>query len=231
MILGNIMYKETLFRVLSLLSALIEYSRGSLQFHSNPSGFIFSFLCLLFCQAIAHCSYLLGLAYLGFCYYPGWVLLFICMVIPSASDLGSKPHCARYYTDLVCLKPQVFTVSGMYSFTLKRQKGMEKGNRKTVPCNLMNNGQGTPAVWAWNDRGLCLQNKKWHWLENGNFPGKGHSSNCFSGCLRKILFQFRMGFATVCRTTAIFTHRCGYKRLLQTEIRKFQMRSSRDALW
>ena len=70
------------------------------------------------------------------------------MVIPSASDLGSKPHCARYYTDLVYLKPQVFIVSGMYSFTLKRQEGMEKGNRKTVTCNLMNNGQGTPAVLA-----------------------------------------------------------------------------------
>lgn len=33
---------------LSLLSVLIEYSRGSVQFYSNPFGFIFSFLCACF---------------------------------------------------------------------------------------------------------------------------------------------------------------------------------------
>lgn len=33
---------------LSLLSVLKEYSRGSVQFYSNPFGFIFSFLCACF---------------------------------------------------------------------------------------------------------------------------------------------------------------------------------------
>lgn len=116
-------------------------------------------MCLFFCQAIAGCNYLLGLAYVGFCYYPSWILLFTGMVIPRASDLGSKLHCARYYADLVYYR-RVFTVLGMYGLTLWYQEGTEQGNRKTFTCNIISNGQCTPAVLFWNGKGLCLKKKK-----------------------------------------------------------------------
>ena len=49
---GNIrkydLHRDSVQRVLSLLSALIEYSRGSLQFQSNPFGLIFHFCVLVF---------------------------------------------------------------------------------------------------------------------------------------------------------------------------------------
>lgn len=49
---GNIrkydLQRDSVQRVLSLLSVLIEYSRGSLQFQSNPSGFISHFCVLVF---------------------------------------------------------------------------------------------------------------------------------------------------------------------------------------
>lgn len=115
-------------------------------------------MCLFFCQAIAGCNYLLGLAYVGFCYYPSWILLFTGMVIPRASDLGSKLHCARYYADLVYYR-RVFTVLGMYGLTLWYQEGTEQGNRKTFTCNIISNGQCTPAVLFWNGKGLCLKKK------------------------------------------------------------------------
>lgn len=40
--------RDSLQRVLNLLSVLIEYSRGSLQFQSNPFGFSFHFCVLVF---------------------------------------------------------------------------------------------------------------------------------------------------------------------------------------
>lgn len=40
--------RDFLQRVLSLLSVLGEYSRGSLQYRSNPFGFIFHFYVLVF---------------------------------------------------------------------------------------------------------------------------------------------------------------------------------------
>lgn len=100
MILGNVIYKETLFRVLSLLSVLIEYSRGSCLFQSSSFGFTFLFCVLNFLPS--NCSlHLFARTCLSrlLVIILAKKLLFTHMVIPRASNLTSKLHLDGCYTD------------------------------------------------------------------------------------------------------------------------------------
>lgn len=99
MILGNVIYKETLNRVLCLLSVLIEYSRGSSLFQSSSFGFTFHFCVLLFLPS--NCPLHL---FARTCLSRLLVIilakkLFTHMIIPRASNLASKLHCDGCYTD------------------------------------------------------------------------------------------------------------------------------------
>lgn len=92
--------RDSVQRVLSLLSVLIEYSRGSSLFQSSSFGFIFHFCVLLFLPS--NCPLQL---FARTCLSRLLViilakkLLFTHMIIPRASNLASKLHCDGCYTD------------------------------------------------------------------------------------------------------------------------------------
>lgn len=97
--------RNSVQRVLSLLSILIEYSRRSSLFQS--SSFIFHFCVLLFLPS--NCPLQL---FARTCLFGLLViilakkLLFTCVVIPRASNLASKLHCDRCYTDHSFIKDE-----------------------------------------------------------------------------------------------------------------------------
>lgn len=89
--------RDSVQRVLSLLSGLIECSRGTSLFQSSSFGFIFHFFYASFSAkqlpTSAICLSRLLVIILA------KKLLFTHMVIPRASNLASKLHCDGCYTD------------------------------------------------------------------------------------------------------------------------------------